>query len=1002
MALDNVYKELELLGKDCLVRHSDNWEKKVKFPSRVMRLLEKNVILGSFDAFFCFDNKPLILFYENPRDVRALHRAIWNFNEAPIVIVVENAKVNVYNGFRLLRNGTDKFLDKLGDEKRLGDFTYSKLVVGESWKSYGAGLRKDNRVDRLLLRNIEFVLKKLCNDCGLKDVEANALVGKVIFIRYLIDRKVRLCFRGESKYWNNDDLCILLKNRFEFCEFISYLQDKNIGFGVEVFPLEKERILAIHDEVFELLIRMLRGEAETGQQFLFDMFDFSVLPIEFISNVYEKFIGKENQAKNGAYYTPTFLVDYIVKETVAEFLDTHEGWDCRVLDPACGSGIFLVESLRRMIDKYIALNGIQTRREHFKKALVEIVTKNIFGIDKDQNAVYVAIFSIYLTLLDYQTPADIERFKFPNIFGKNLIHANAFNSADDSIRDLEVTYQAKPFDCIIGNPPWMRGGGNDYALVETYLRRKKNSGERCVVTNKEISQAFLIRSLDFAAKDTRCAFVVTSKNLYNWKAKGFRQYFFKKVFIEQVFELAPVRREVFNESNDRAIAPACILFFKNAYGKSPDGQIVTHISLKPSMMFTLFKMFSLTKHDIQQVQQNRLITYDWLWKTLLYGSYLDFQFISQLKNEISKIRDVIADEERFVCGTGIQFSKKNGLSARGLKNREFIDADGISYFSIDSKKITPFDKNFVHRTRSQKRDIFKAPMLLCRKGLDAQRLTLRSALSKRDLLFKDSLTAIKAYRQEDVAVLRDIAGLCASDIFSYFAINTFSSIGVEREQFLHDELLEMPYCHGLDTMVELNESQCTVEGYLLSCVSNNCTTCLSIDNLIKTINSRIRTIWNVSEAENDLLDYANTVIRPLIVSGRWDLPFLKEEKASLEKYIKVFVDRFAPVFEVSDYKFHYDYIMLDSWVGVRFYIVKGMGRDGKERVFSQKRWTNFLIKVAQSKITERLYVQKDIRGFERNGFYLFKPNIRRLWHPAIARLDVEEFADAMIKTGGAI
>ena len=86
MALDNVYKELELLGKDCLVRHSDNWEKKVKFPSRVMRLLEKNVILGSFDAFFCFDNKPLILFYENPRDVKALHRAIWNFNEAPICI----------------------------------------------------------------------------------------------------------------------------------------------------------------------------------------------------------------------------------------------------------------------------------------------------------------------------------------------------------------------------------------------------------------------------------------------------------------------------------------------------------------------------------------------------------------------------------------------------------------------------------------------------------------------------------------------------------------------------------------------------------------------------------------------------------------------------------------------------------------------------------------------------------------------------------------------------
>lgn len=63
MTLEDVYKKLELSDKDCLVRRCDNWKEKVAFPSRVVRLLEKNDSLGAFDAFFAFDNKPLILFY---------------------------------------------------------------------------------------------------------------------------------------------------------------------------------------------------------------------------------------------------------------------------------------------------------------------------------------------------------------------------------------------------------------------------------------------------------------------------------------------------------------------------------------------------------------------------------------------------------------------------------------------------------------------------------------------------------------------------------------------------------------------------------------------------------------------------------------------------------------------------------------------------------------------------------------------------------------------------
>ena len=99
MTILEVYEKLDLSNKDCLIRRSDNWQDKVNFPSRVVRLLENNEALKSFDALFCFDDKPLIIFYENPKDLKELHKAIWNFNECAIVIVVDNAQVSVYNGF---------------------------------------------------------------------------------------------------------------------------------------------------------------------------------------------------------------------------------------------------------------------------------------------------------------------------------------------------------------------------------------------------------------------------------------------------------------------------------------------------------------------------------------------------------------------------------------------------------------------------------------------------------------------------------------------------------------------------------------------------------------------------------------------------------------------------------------------------------------------------------------------------------------------------------------
>ena len=101
-AIKDIILKLGLNEKDGLfLMDNDLWKKETSFPNRVKRLIERKINPA---AFFCFDNKPLILFFENPTvGKQELHEAIWNFNESPIAIIIENDNVEIFNGFNFLK-----------------------------------------------------------------------------------------------------------------------------------------------------------------------------------------------------------------------------------------------------------------------------------------------------------------------------------------------------------------------------------------------------------------------------------------------------------------------------------------------------------------------------------------------------------------------------------------------------------------------------------------------------------------------------------------------------------------------------------------------------------------------------------------------------------------------------------------------------------------------------------------------------------------------------------
>ena len=996
MNLQEIYKRLELTD-DCLIHLSDpEWKSKVSFPSRLLRLLESNDILKTLDAFFCFDNKPLILFFAGCNDKKVLHKAVWNLNESPIIIVIENNAVEIYNGYRLDKESG--LLESIGGEEKLSDFSYFELVTGKTWGKYQKELSHKNRVDYHLLENIEDAQKKLEED-GVAQKTANALLGKIIFIRYLIDRKVCLHFNDVSKYWSNDDLCELLTDKQEFWSFIQYLEDSEKGFNGDMFKITAEDFNNIPEQSLNWLVRLLQGEdISTRQQSLFSYYDFSILPIEFISNVYEKFIGRENQDENGAYYTPTFIVDYIVAETVGKKLKQSDTYNCKVLDPACGSGIFLVESLRRIIEKYISVNSItNTDTDGFRNALKGIVRDNIFGIDKDESAIQVAVFSVYLTLLDYQEPADISNFKFPNLIGTNFICSDTFDVENENLEAFEN--KQLEFDYIIGNPPWKRGSLKKGSYCEKYLKQHKLLDR---VGNKELAQAFVLRSMDFTTAHTQCALVLCSKMLYNIDSKKFRSYILEHLFIDQVLELASVRKEVFNKSNDPAVAPACVLFYKNAKGESTDSNVINHIALKPSRFFTMFKVFSLTRNDIQEIQQDRLKKYDYLWKVLVYGSYLDFIFIKRLK-ECSRISDVITSNG-FIRKQGLKEKDKDKeFDVSSLMGLNYIKTNRVKKYHIiqDDEKWTLSKVGYVYRESGKiVADLYKAPILLITGGTTTD-LHAVSAISYNDSVFKSSLTGIKGYGSEAIAILRNIQAILNSQFFAYYNLLTFSSSGIEREETHDDEKISVPYFDGLDSSIrKIEDLYCKSDAQTMA----NDVLKNQIDLQIASLEISIREKLNCSDTEKDLIDYAEEISIPLATKSRgYEKVFyaIKPNDSLLLDYAQVYIDRYSNSFNRDGKRFMVDIHYSEQMIGMFFRVIDE--QDFTEEILVSQTDDKLLAlatKLSSQRITDQLFVQKDIRGFEKEFFYVIKPNEKRLWHKAVAHLDVNEFSDAMLRAGG--
>lgn len=568
-------------------------------------------------------------------DAKRLHRRIWNLGNVPFLIVRLPDQVRVYSGFLYDETGQEGLIIEEKSEAEatllasLSDFTADSIDSARIWQAQRQRLDTRHRVDTKLLENLKNLAQALAKHCTpvLDLPTAHALIGKFVYLRYLRDRNIL-----DDKWLSKRQ--IMLEQVFgphatvaELSRLVDALEDR---FNGDVFHLDLGPTTLVDDSHVRLVATVFSGdeihEDETGfvlqLHLAFQRYDFRHIPVETLSSIYEQFLHAQIEAKSeGAFYTPEVLADYLISE-INSVRQLEPGMT--ILDPSCGSGIFLVLAYRRLIE--LELDASNKRPgEIDPERLREILLNSIYGVERQRDACNVTTFSLILTLLNYVDPPALhanEHFKFPNLIKKRIFCDDFFNP------DLKLPIPKGGFDLVVGNPPWIElkpaTKGEDHA-------RAWISSAKLIAGNR-VADAFAVKAGRLLSRQGVAGLLLPATTLFTLEGKHFRQKFFTEFLAARVTNLANLRGNLFG---GRAFLPTTTLVFQKRNDESEIKPIIHYGPFAVNQVAGNADMlWVLTIHgtEIQQIPQSQAATGETsVWKLALWGTNRDAKALDRIR-----------------------------------------------------------------------------------------------------------------------------------------------------------------------------------------------------------------------------------------------------------------------------------------------------------------------------------------------------------------------------------
>ena len=531
--------------------------------------------------FYLEAKQPSIVIKSDKPSAYQIRRYGWNA-KLPINIVSDFEEFAVYDcTFRpnpadetkIGRRKYITYLDYINEFDYLWD-NFSRAHVEESIDRYVQNDKKGaTTVDHDFLISLGKWREKLARNIalrnnGISEDELNFVVqstlDRIIFLRFAEDRNIE----------QNRDLRTAIETGHYYQNLLQRFHIADQKYNSGLFDFDKDIIstrISIDNNVIKNIVSELYHPKSP--------YEFSALSVEILGSAYEQFLGKritivrgsarieekpEVRKANGVYYTPQYIVDYIVKNTVGKLTENktpEEVSKLKIVDPACGSGSFLIGAYHHLLNwhrDYYTQCGKQNitgknspltpSGELTTAEKKRILINNIYGVDLDGNAVEVTKLSLLLKCMEGETNESIE-------VQQQLFHDRVLPSLDNNIkngnslidldyyglnfgeerivkpfswqRNFPVVFAQGGFDCVIGNPPYVEFKQLD-KIFKSYLERIYNSANG----KYDLYVPFIEKSIQLLNKNGVSSFILPSMFTKRDYGKSIRKYVTQTVSIQ--------------------------------------------------------------------------------------------------------------------------------------------------------------------------------------------------------------------------------------------------------------------------------------------------------------------------------------------------------------------------------------------------------------------------------------------------------------------------------------
>jgi N-6 DNA Methylase len=716
------------------------------------------------DAVFFRDGVPIVGFADltSPAaNIDDLRKRLWNYGRLPVMVGSEPDEVVLYNALDLPDERSPLARISRAQLSSVVEFGRSQVVSGQLFAQRDHELRRSRRAEEALLQN----LRHLRGQTRASNRQAvDALVGASLLASYLADRAIL----------NEDHLRDMggegtLIDTFEAGKqsVAAFFRKLARRFNGDVFQTVVESLPRITEPDISRVSRLLQGDDLVSGQMALWPYDFSVLPADLVSSIYEQLLD-ETRSSDAAFYTPHVLVDVVLDEVLPW---SAAGQTTSVLDPACGSGAFLTTAFRRL-----AYRQFGSSRAAPYSQLRELLVDSIFGIDSNSNAVRVAAFGLYLGLLEEVDPPTVwESVVLPKLVGRNLISADAFDAH---------RLRKRKFDVVVGNPPWARSRAPS---VDQFLRETGRT-----VADNQIASAFLWLAETLVKPGGRIGMVLPAKNLLHNRSAGAvreRVSLAENLDFLVVIDLSPLRHQLFQD----ATAPAAILIaskperVRRGQGVNERARpsTITHISVFPSADQAPSSGLLVNPEQITDVGAAAATASPRIWRTLLWGSSKDVEFVDYLGTTHVALDNII-EQRGWFAGQGYQRGQSAFGDSSALVGLPDIDPRTIGVFS-ESGQHREFSEKLLRRPRNPA--LYSAPHVIFSRTIRGGRIL--GALFDYDAVHGPGTIGISC-PAGDRDLLTFVLAASVSTLGRYWQFMTSSQWGVERDALEKADFVSLP------------------------------------------------------------------------------------------------------------------------------------------------------------------------------------------------------------------